>query len=96
MHIDLLTPSLSTKERLRPRLNVQSVAQSFERLTCSKGVPQVPQALRAGPLVLRWCGERWVHIGGVRPPPPTTTMAPFGTTLFPCYTHISPYMLCAV
>ena len=25
MHIDLLTPSLSTMERLRPRLNVQSV-----------------------------------------------------------------------
>ena len=25
VHIDLLTPSLSTMERLRPRLNVQSV-----------------------------------------------------------------------
>ena len=39
--IDLLSPSLSTKERLQHRLNVQGVAHPFYVLTSSKGMPLV-------------------------------------------------------
>ena len=37
LHIDLLAPSHSIKERMHPRLNVQSVAHPFHCLGYSKG-----------------------------------------------------------
>ena len=43
VQIDVLTPSLSPKEGLQPRLNVQSVAYPFHELTYSKGAASVPQ-----------------------------------------------------
>ena len=40
VHIDLLTPSLCTKEKPQPGLNVQSVVGIAPQLTYSKGAPQ--------------------------------------------------------
>ena len=61
MHIDLLTPSLSTKERLQLHLNVQFVAHPFYWPTYSinvlLGVLQTPQGADTTGEGVRECGS---------------------------------------
>ena len=53
LHIDLLTPSLSTMERLRPRLNVQSVVGNRALLLWLRSRGVTPSARSSGaPLLL--------------------------------------------
>ena len=63
-HIRVLTLSVSTKERLQPLLNVQSMVHPFFWLTCCKGALQhTLQVMEGGTMPLHHTLQRMHHAG---------------------------------